>query len=60
MQAFVINNLGMMINVDANVKNLLIKVYVMKDMLGIPVIVSVNVIKHAMLVSIWIMKTVGR
>ena len=37
MQVFVIiNNVGMMINVDANVKNWLIKVYAIKDMLGIP------------------------
>ena len=33
-----------MINVDANLKNWLIKVYAIKDMLGIPVIVSVNLI----------------
>ena len=47
-QAFVIiNNVGMMINVDANVKNWLIKVYVIKDMLEILVIVSVNAINHA-------------
>ena len=43
MQVFVIiTNAGMMINVDANVKNWLIKVYAIKDMLGIVVIVSVN------------------
>ena len=36
MQVFVIlNNVGMMINVDANVKNWLIKVYAIEDMLGI-------------------------
>ena len=59
-QAFVIiNNVGMMINVDANVKNWLIKVYAIKDMLGILVIVNVNVINHVMLVSIWIMKIVN-
>ena len=35
MQAFVIiNSVGIMINVDVNVKNRLIKVYVIKDMLG--------------------------
>ena len=33
-----------MINVDANLKNWLIKVYAIKDMLGIPVTVSVNLI----------------
>ena len=35
MQVFVIiNSAGIMINVDVNVKNRLIKVYVRKDMLG--------------------------
>ena len=42
----------MMINVNANVKNSLIKVYEIKDMLEIPVIASVNVRNHAMLASI--------
>ena len=52
MRAFVIvNNVGMMINVDANVKNWLIKVCVVKDMLEILVIVSVNVINHTMLMA---------
>ena len=55
----IINNVGMMINVDANVKNWLIKVYAIKDMLGILVVVSVNAINHVMLASIWIMKTVS-
>ena len=41
-----------MINVDANVKNWLIKVYVIKDMLGIQVIVNANVINHVVLASI--------
>ena len=41
-----------MINVNANVKNLLIKIYAIKDMLGILVIVNVNAINRAMLVSI--------
>ena len=35
-----------MINVDANLKNWLIKMYAIQDMLGIPVIVSVNLINH--------------
>ena len=44
MQVFVIiNNVGMMINVDANVKNWLIKVYAIEDMFAILVIVSVSV-----------------
>ena len=52
MRAFVrVNNVGMMINVDANVKNWLIKVCVVKDMLEILVIVSVNVINHTMLMA---------
>ena len=33
-----------MINVDANLKNWLIKMYAIQDMLGIAVIVSVNLI----------------
>ena len=53
MQVFVtINSVRIVINVDANVKNLLIKIYVIKDMLGILVIVNVNAINRAMLVSI--------
>ena len=53
MQVFVIiNNIGIMINVDVNVKNWLLKVYAIKDMLGTLLIVSVNVIKHVILVSI--------
>ena len=39
-------------NVDANVNNLLIKVYLIKNMLGILVIVNTNVINHVMLVKI--------
>ena len=53
MQLFaIIKKYGMKINVNANVTNSMIKVYVIKDMLGIPVIVNVNVINHVMLVSI--------
>ena len=40
------------VNVNVNVKNWLIKVYAIKDMLGILIIVNVNVINHGMLVSI--------
>ena len=59
MQVFVIiNNTGMMIHADMNVKNQLTKVYVIKDLFEIEVIVSVNVINHVMLVSIKTMKTV--
>ena len=38
----IINNVGIMINVDANVKNWLMKVFAIKGMLGILTIVSVN------------------
>ena len=53
MQAFVIiNNVGMIINAGVNAKKGLIKVYVIKDLFGIQVIVSVNVINHVMLENI--------
>ena len=45
MQVFVIiNNVGIMINADANAKNWLTKEYVIKDLFGIQVIVNVSVI----------------
>ena len=47
-----INNVGIMTNVVGNVKNYLIKVYAIKDMLRILVNANVNVIKGMMLVSI--------
>ena len=60
MQLFVIiNNVGIKINADVNVKNWLTKVYVIKEMYGILVIMSVNVISHVILVSIYIMKIVN-
>ena len=44
MQMFVrINNVGIKINADVNVKNRLTKVYVMMDLFEILVIVNVNV-----------------
>ena len=49
----------MKINVDVNAKNELIKVYVIKDMFGIQVIVSVNVINLVILVNIWIIQAVS-
>ena len=49
----IISNVGMMINAGVNAKNWLIKAYAMKDLLGIPVIVSANVINPVILVSIW-------
>ena len=42
----------MMINPGGNAKNWLIKVYAIKDLFGIGVIVSVSVINPAILVSI--------
>ena len=48
----IINNVGININADVNVKNYLIKEYVVKDLFGILVIVSVNVIKIVILVNI--------
>ena len=53
MQALVIiNNVGMMINADVNAKKYLIKVYVIRDLFGILVIVNVNAINHVILMSI--------
>ena len=46
------NNVGMMINADVNAKNSLIKVYRIKDLFGILIIVSVNVINPVILVSV--------
>ena len=48
----IINNAGIKINVGANVKNLLIKVYAIKDLFGILVIASVNAINLVVLVNI--------
>ena len=47
----------MMINAGVNAKNELIKVYVIKDLFGIQVIVSLNAINLALLVSIYTTKT---
>ena len=60
MQVFVtINKGGMKINPDVKAKNLLTKVYAVKDLFGIQVIVNVNAINHVMLESIQIMKIVS-
>ena len=57
MQVFVtINNIGMMINAGAN---FLVKVYVIKDIFGILVIVNVNVIHHVMLENIFVINIVS-
>ena len=60
MQVFVlINEYGMKINADVNVKNWLIKEYETEDLPGIQVIVNVNVINYVMLETIKIMKIVN-
>ena len=53
MQVFVItNNVGTKIKANVNAKNLLIKAYAIKDLLGIQVIANVIVIILVILVSI--------
>ena len=60
LQLFVIvNNVGIMINVDVNIKNQLIKECAIKILFGILVIANGNVINHVMLVNIQIMKIVS-
>ena len=48
----IINNVGIKINAGVNAKNELIKECMIKDLFGILVIVSVNVIKRVMLENI--------
>ena len=48
----IISNIGMMINAGVNAKNWLIKAYAVKDLFGILVIVSANVINPVILVGI--------
>ena len=48
----IINNVQMMINAGVNARNRLIKVYAIKDLFGILVIVSMNVINPVILVRI--------
>ena len=55
----IINNAGLKINADVNVKNYLIKVYVIKDLFGIQVIVSVNVINRVILINIEVIQIVS-
>ena len=55
----IINNAGIKINVGVNVKNWLIKVYVIKDLFGILVIASANVINLVILVNIYIIQIVN-
>ena len=47
-----INNVGIKKNADVNVKNLLTKEYMTKDLFGILVIMNVNAIDHVMLENI--------
>ena len=46
------NNVSTKVNANVNVKNSLIKAYAIKDLFGILVILSVDVINHVMLVNI--------
>ena len=55
----IINNVGMMINPGENAKNWLIQAYAIKDLFGILVTVSVNVINSTTLVSIYTIKIVS-
>ena len=48
----IINNAGRMMNAGVNAKNYLIKVYKIKDLFGIKVIVTANVTNHLTLESI--------
>ena len=55
----IINNIGMEINVDVNVKNQLIKMYAIKDLFGILVIVNASAINLVISVNIQIIETVS-
>ena len=48
----IINNVGMMINAGVNANNWLIKAFAIKDLFGILVIVSANVLNPVILVTI--------
>ena len=48
----------MMINAGVNAKNKFIKMYVIKDLFGIIIIVIFNVINHVIFVNIYTMKTI--
>ena len=53
MQVFVTTkNVGMEINAELNPNNCLTKVYAIRHLFGVEVIMSVNVINHVILVSI--------
>ena len=55
----IINNVGVVINAGVNANNRLIKTYAIKDLFGILVIVSANVINPVILVSIQTIKIVS-
>ena len=55
----IIKNVGMIINAGVNAKNWLIKVYAIKNLFGILVTVSANVISLVTLVSIYTIKNVS-
>ena len=56
-QAFVIiSSNGMVINASENAKNYIIKAYAIRDLFGILVVASVNVINNVMLVNIQTMQ----
>ena len=60
MQVFVMmSNLGIMINVDVNVKNLLAKEDIIKNLFGILLFVNLNVINHVTQDSIQTIKIVN-
>ena len=60
MQVFVIiNNVGIILNADVNVKNRLTKEYVIEDLSRILTIANVNGINHVVLEDIKIIKTVN-
>ena len=56
MKLVIVNIDGMKINVGVNVKNLLIKVYAIKDIFLILVIINENVINHVVLMNIQIIQ----
>ena len=60
MQVFVIiNNVGIILNADVNVKNRLTKEHVIKDLSRILTTANVNGINHVVLEDIKIIKTVN-
>ena len=52
LDASVCNNVGMIINPGVNAKSQLIKVYVIRDLFGILVIVNVNAINNVIILNI--------